>query len=253
MPILMYHLVSPRPIPAFRKYTVTPGMFATQMRWLRLFGYSTITISDLIAARARGRLPSRSVIITFDDGFKDCFDYAVPTLQAHGFQAVFYLVAGLMGKTGQWLVEERGIELPIMEWDAARRLTEKGFECGAHSMSHPRLIDLDAEACRTELLESRHRLEDQLGNAVSHMAYPYGLWNDRVRAIAVECGYQSACSTQIGLSAADDDLLALHRVPVNGQESFIDFISRLSTAFSARETLRKLVNGIPQQRKQRSK
>lgn len=242
LPILMYHLVSPRPFPTFRKYTVTPQAFSAQVRWLALTGYATITLDDLLAARKGGSLPPRPVIITFDDGFRECVEHAVPILQAYGFCATFYLVAGLMGKTSEWLSAERGIELPLVDWSTARQLEAHGFVCGTHSMSHPRLTDLGVETCRTELLQSRQRLEDQLGHSIPHLAYPFGLYNDTVRAIAAECGYESACSTRIGLSEADDDLLALHRVPVNGEESFFDFICRLSTAHPVRATMQKMAN-----------
>jgi peptidoglycan/xylan/chitin deacetylase (PgdA/CDA1 family) len=212
------------------------------MRWLALSGYTTIALDDLLAVRRGGSLPSRPVIITFDDGFRDCVEYAVPILQAHGFRATFYLVAGLIGKTSEWLLAERGFELPLMDSPTARQLEEDGIEFGTHSMSHPRLTDIGVEACRTELMQSRQRLEDQLGHRVPHLAYPFGLYNDSVRSLAAECGYESACSTRIGLSDVDDDLLALHRVPVNGEESFFDFICRLSTAYPVRETMLRMAN-----------
>jgi peptidoglycan/xylan/chitin deacetylase (PgdA/CDA1 family) len=236
IPILMYHQVTPRPHPGFRKYAVTPALFAAQLRWLALSGYVSITPDDLLAARTgRAQLPRRPVLITFDDGFQDCVDYAVPLLLAHGFRAVFYLVAGLMGQASAWLMAERGLELPLMDWPAARRLETAGFMCGAHSFSHPRLANLDPAACRQELELSRRCLEDELGHAVTHLAYPYGAYNAAVRSIAADCGYQTACSVQIGLSAPDDDLLALHRVPILGHESLLDFAVRLRTAHSARE------------------
>ncbi|MEK7785041.1 MAG: polysaccharide deacetylase family protein, partial [Chloroflexota bacterium] len=163
VPILMYHQVAPQSLPAFRKYTVTPKAFAAQMRWLALAGYVPIMLDDLLAARSGGSgcLPSRPVIITFDDGFQDCVDYAVPILQARGFRAIFYLVAGLMGRVSEWLITERGIELALIDWATARRLEAAGFQCGAHSLSHPHLANLDVAACRIELYESRRLLEDR--------------------------------------------------------------------------------------------
>ena len=104
-------------------------------------------------------------------------------------------------------------------------------------MRHPHLAELSSAACQAELLDSKHRLEDELGHAVSHLAYPYGSYNETVRAVAADCGYQTACSVRIGLSRQDDDLLALHRVPVNGHESFLDFVSRLYTSRPLREAL----------------
>lgn len=137
---------------------------------------------------------------------------------------------------------ERGVALALVDWSTARQLEAAGFQCGAHSMNHPHLADLDAAACHMELRESQQLLEERLGHEVRHLAYPYGSCNDTVRAIVAECSYQSACSTRIGLSDADDDLLALHRVPVNGQESFFDFICRLSTAGTVRETMQSMAH-----------
>jgi peptidoglycan/xylan/chitin deacetylase (PgdA/CDA1 family) len=236
IPILMYHQISPGPSPAFRKYAVTVKAFAAQMQWLTRAGYIPISLDALIAYRSGlGTLPLRPVVITFDDGFRDCAEHAVPILKAQSFTATFYLVAGLVGKTSRWLLSERGIEFPLIDWATARQLVAAGFDCGCHTMSHPRLADLTPALCRDELIGARQLLEDNLGHGVTHLAYPFGSFNDSVRAIAAETGYRSACSVQVGLSRADDDPLALHRVPICGQDSLLDFICRLRTARSVRE------------------
>ena len=238
IPILMYHQVTPHPPPALRKYVVTPKAFAAQMNWLALTGYVPITLDILLAHRTGGcPLTSRPIVITFDDGFQDCVEHAVPILRARGFTAIFYLVAGLVGKTSRWLLSERGIELPLMDWAAARRLEAAGFHCGSHTMSHPHLADISPAACHDELLRSRCLLEDRLGHEVRHLAYPFGSFNERVRALAAETGYRLASSVRIGLSSPEDDSLALHRVPVTGQDSLLDFICRLHTARGMGEML----------------
>ena len=239
IPILMYHQVSPKPLPALQTYTVTPKAFAAQMAWLALSGYVPITLDNLLEYRnGRAPLPSRPIIITFDDGFQDIVEYAVPILQARSFTAVFYLVAGLVGKSSRWILPELGIECPLMDWNAARQLERGGFHCGSHTMSHPRLATLDSAACLQELLQSRRLLEDCLGHEVRHLAYPFGSFSDRARAIVIETGYRSACSTQKGFSGPDDDRLALHRIPVKGQDSLLDFICRLHTTRTVKELLR---------------
>ena len=201
------------------------------MNWLTLAGYVPTTLDRLLAHRGgHCFLPARPVVITFDDGFQDCVEHAVPILQAQGFTAIFYLVAGLVGKTSRWLLSERGVELPLMDWADARHLEAAGFQCGSHAMTHPRLADLSPQACREELLGSRRLLQDHLGHEVNHLAYPFGSFNEKVRALAAETGYHSACSVKIGLSSMDDDVLALHRVPVSGEDSLLDFICRLHTA-----------------------
>jgi peptidoglycan/xylan/chitin deacetylase (PgdA/CDA1 family) len=250
----MYHQVTPHPLPAFRKYAVTPEAFAAHMRWLARARYVPIDLDTLLDYRkGKCTLPPRPAIITFDDGFQDCVDYAVPVLQARGFTAVFYLVASLVGQTSRWLMRERGIELPLMDWEAARELERAGFHCGSHTVSHPRLAELSPATCRAELAESRRLLEDNLGHAVQDMAYPHGSMNEHVRALVAEGGYRSACSSRLGLSAPDDDLLALHRIPVNGQDTLLDFACRLRTAHSFHEWLTSKASGVRRRLRRKSK
>jgi peptidoglycan/xylan/chitin deacetylase (PgdA/CDA1 family) len=238
----MYHEVSPRPHPAFRRYTVTARAFERQMRWLASFKYHPIDMDTLIRARTgRGTLPKRPIVITFDDGLQGGVDYAVPILSSHRFTAVFYLVAGLMGETSRWLRPELGIELPIMGWDTARTLAASGFQCGAHTVTHPHLAQLDPARCRAELVDARARLEDELSRPVVHLAYPYGSFDRAVRRAAGEAGYATACSTRPGFSGPDDDLLALHRVPVYGGETLVDFACRLRTARALPEHFRRVL------------
>jgi len=241
----MYHHVSPELVPGFRKYTVTPQAFAAQMRWLATRGYTSVDLDALLAARSGGdALPPRPVVITFDDGFQDCVRYAVPVLQSHGFTAVFYLVAGLVGETSRWLQPGPAGNLALMDWPAARQLEAMGFRCGAHTMTHPRLVDLSRSACGEELRDSRHLLEDHLGHDVRHLAYPFGSLDDGVRALAAEAGYRSAASVRIGLSPPDDDPLILYRVPINGQDALVDFVCRLYTAHTVGEHVRRFAGAI---------
>jgi peptidoglycan/xylan/chitin deacetylase (PgdA/CDA1 family) len=245
VPVLMYHEVSPSPHPAFRRYTVTVREFTRQMRWLAAFGYQTIDMDALVRARrGQGSLPRRPVVITFDDGFQGCADHAVPVLRAHNFTAVFYLVAGSMGETSRWLHPELGMELALMSWDTARTLVRNGFQCGAHTVTHPRLAGLDPSRCRAELSDARSRLELELGSPIVHLAYPYGSFDEAVRAMAAEAGYVTACSTRAGLSEADDDLLALHRVTIYGHDSLIDFACRLRSGTALRERLGQALGGM---------
>lgn len=237
--ILMYHLVVPDVAPAFHKYTVTPQAFAQQMRWLARWGYTPITLDTLLEARAGLRkLPPRAVVITFDDGFQGCVDYAVPILLEHRFTAVFYLVAGLMGGPSTWLEAERGMTFPLMDWATARQLVDEGFTCGTHTLTHPRLAQVDSVTCYQELYESRRLLEERLNTRVLHLAYPFGSFNADVRACAMQVGYRSACTTIAGCSPYNDDSLALRRVPICGQDTLLDFICRLGTARTVRELLR---------------
>jgi peptidoglycan/xylan/chitin deacetylase (PgdA/CDA1 family) len=235
----MYHEVTPRPATAFAKYSVTPKAFAAQMRWLAWAGYTPVPMGALVASpHGSAPLPRRAVVITFDDGFRDCARFALPVLQRRGFTAMFYLVAGLVGRTSRWMASGSG-QLALADWTDVRALQAAGMQCGAHSMSHPALATCSAATIRDELVDSRRILEDRLGREILHFAYPYGSVTPGVRALAAEAGYVSACTGEKRLATERDDPLLLPRVPVYGRESLVDFICRLRTAESPRHLLRR--------------
>jgi peptidoglycan/xylan/chitin deacetylase (PgdA/CDA1 family) len=236
----MYHEVTSTPAAGFRFYSVTPDMFGAQMRFLAWAGYSTVSLDVLgEPGTSRPPLPPRSVIITFDDGFKSCIEQAVPHLERFGFSATFFVVAGLVGDRSRWLRETLNCDLPLADWRLLRWLVERGFECGAHSMSHAHLPTLSREACRFELVESKRLLEEGLGRAVPHLAYPFGEYNPEVRSLARDSGYRTACAVRGGFSGTEDDSYALRRIAIGGGDSLLDFAWRLRTAQSPGQYLRR--------------
>ena len=238
VPILMYHEVSERRVAGFEKYSVTRRAFTSQMQWLASAGHRTIGLDQLLAhRRAHTPVPPRAIVITFDDGFRDCATLAGPIMTSHGFSATFFVVSELMGRTSEWLRHERDVELPIMSWDDARALEHAGHRCESHTATHARLTDVTPENCRAELTRSRTIIEERLGHEVRHLAYPFGAHNEQVRTIAAECGYESACTVSMGLSTSDDPPLELRRVPVLGSDSLLDFISRLGTAHTVSDRI----------------
>jgi peptidoglycan/xylan/chitin deacetylase (PgdA/CDA1 family) len=245
VPILMYHEVTKAPHPSFTKYSVTARSFAAQMRWLAVAGYRTLDLATLVAHRRDATpVPPKSIVITFDDGFRDAAIYAGPVMAEYGFSATFFLVAGLMGGTSTWLERERGVTLRIMSWDDARVLERTGHRCESHSVTHPRLGALAPDACRDELARSRAVIEEAIGHAVRYVAYPFGSESAAVRAIARDCGYEAGCGVTIGLSTAADDPLALRRVPVLGTDSLFDFLSRLGTAYTVGDRVGELARRL---------
>jgi peptidoglycan/xylan/chitin deacetylase (PgdA/CDA1 family) len=241
----MYHQVAADVQPNFRKYTVSVRAFRRQIQWLRMCGYNAISLEQWSAFAKGEPLPPKPVLITFDDGFRSCYDTAVPILLDAGYTAVFYLVTELMGRSSEWL-SGSGVVLPIMSWSQARELERVGFYCGAHTQKHARLSSLPDHECRSELVGSRETLESRLGRHIRDLAYPFGSCDDRVRRLAVEAGFESACSVRMGLASRGDDSLMLPRVPVNGNESFLDFVCRLNTAVNTKSVVRGGINAVHQ-------
>ncbi len=233
IPILMYHQVSNEPNPNYLEYTVTTKAFAAQMKILKLLGFVPITFSRLTDYKnGITKLPSKPVIITFDDGMQDAIDNAVPILKNSGFTAVFYIPTDYVGRNGSWMIPEANIELPVIDWATVISLDRMGFEVGAHSMSHPHLDKVSTDDCNKELSGSRQKLEEVLGHEVRHMAYPFGDYNERVKTLVDECGYVTACTTEEGIASLNNDMLTFPRLNMGMDAELLNFLCKINSAHS---------------------
>jgi peptidoglycan/xylan/chitin deacetylase (PgdA/CDA1 family) len=230
----MYHEVARAVDPRFARYSVTTAVFTRHLRYLALAGYTPVALDAALDGQRPAPRRRRPVVLTFDDGFRSCIDEAAPLLAARRYPATFFIVAGLVGRTSAWIVPEMGVELPLADWPSLRALPARGFACGAHSLSHPRLPAVPAARAAEEIRAAKAMLEDELGGPIEHFAYPFGAHDEQVKALVAAAGYRSACTTVPGLVSPDDDRLALRRVPVYGHESLLDFACRLRTGLPFR-------------------
>jgi peptidoglycan/xylan/chitin deacetylase (PgdA/CDA1 family) len=153
--------------------------------------------------RRKGELPARSVAITFDDGYASVLR-ARGILTAAGYPATVFVVTqfaesgSLLQWPGidHWLEREHASELQPLSWDALESLQEAGWEIGSHTVTHPRLPDLDDATLARELAESRQAIAERVGDC-RVLAYPYGEADARVAAAAAAAGYDSACTLSI--------------------------------------------------------
>jgi peptidoglycan/xylan/chitin deacetylase (PgdA/CDA1 family) len=239
IPILMYHQVAPEPVACYPLHSVKPRTFAVQMKLLKILGYNTIDLDQLHEHRKyNANIPRNPIVITFDDGYQDSIDNSVEVLKSYGFTAVYYIPTDYVGKNSSWLMPELGFEFPIIDWAKVTWLDTNGFQIGCHSMSHPHLNEITPKECSKELQESRQILEDLIGHEIKHLAYPYGSYNSKVKTIAENLGYHTACTVETGFSNINNDLLALPRINICAKDSIFDFVSKLYTGQEAFNYLR---------------
>lgn len=215
IPILMYHSIAEAAAPRFLKFAVAPGTFAEQMALLRARNYTTLTVSQLVAARQAGAaLPDKTIVITFDDAFQDFATHAMPVLQRYGMVATLYVPTAFVGGTSAWLAAEGEADRPLMDWRQLNEVAAAGIECGAHSHRHLQLDILSPAVAQAEIARSRQILADQLNRAVTSFAYPFGYYNAIVRRSVIAAGYTSACAVRYQFSLPGDDRFALSRLIV---------------------------------------
>ena len=231
IPILMYHQVSSLVHPKFYKFTVETSAFSAQMRVLKTLGFNPITLDHLIRKRDMNeKLPSNPIIITFDDMLEDAIENSIPVLESYGFTAVFFIPTNFVGGKSSWMHSRVETDFSIAGWEKIQSLSSKGFEIGSHTMTHPYLTELSSEQCARELRGSRTILMEKLGSDIRHMAYPYGFFDERVRRIAQEEGYLTACTTEESRADMNKDLLTLPRINVGMEDSLLDFIFKIYTS-----------------------
>ena len=99
----------------------------------------------------------------------------------------------------------------MLGWSQIREMARAGISFGAHTMTHPDLRSLSTEDMSREILGSKYTLEDRLGQAVSSFAYPFGLFDDRSRAI-VKDHFTAGVSDALGFVEPASDPWTLERL-----------------------------------------
>jgi peptidoglycan/xylan/chitin deacetylase (PgdA/CDA1 family) len=190
-PILMYHSISDSTAEDPHLLRVRPGQLDRQLRSLQKSHLKGVSLEELATAEERGE-GAGLVGLTFDDGYVDFLEHAVPVLRSHGMTATVFVVAGRMGGRSDW--DEQSYDL--MDAHQIRAVAAAGFEVGSHSLNHVELSGAGESTLETELTESRRILEGLLMQPVTSFCYPYGSF-DRAAAEAVQVsGYRRACVTR---------------------------------------------------------
>lgn len=225
----MYHSISDRAQPRFRRFALSPVHFAEQMAFLAHHNYTTLTVSQYIYARTIGAaLTGPFVVLTFDDGYADFYEEALPVLQRYSLVATLYISTAYVNDASRFLQHEQESHRPMLAWEQLRKISASNIECGAHSHRHLQLDVIPETIARAEITRSKRILEEKLGRTIKSFAYPYGYYRPAVQQLVREAGYLSACAVRYNLSSPTDDPFALSRLIVPGGTDLKQFAKILA-------------------------
>ncbi|MFL6373721.1 MAG: polysaccharide deacetylase family protein [Pyrinomonadaceae bacterium] len=214
-PFLLYHKIDhPSPDAKVRGAFTPSRVFERQLKFLLRKGTSFLSASDMVRHYLlNGSLPSRTVAVTFDDGWKDNYTNAFPLLKRYGIPATIFIVPEMLGKTSARVTAEGEGPREHMSVDDVREMSGAGIEFGSHSMSHALLHQVSEDEARREIFGSKAAIEEVLQKECSVFAYPAGFFTVPVRQMVIEAGYIAGFSTVYG-PEENTDLFALNRTEV---------------------------------------
>jgi peptidoglycan/xylan/chitin deacetylase (PgdA/CDA1 family) len=231
--VLFYHRVSDDPDPL----AIAPRRFAAQMDLLRAEGYRVLDVVEagrLLAGRER---LERVVALSFDDGYRDVAEHALPVLERHGFRATVFVATGVIDGTATFTWYER--QPPVLGWSDVVALdggAVLSFE--AHTVTHPNLTVLPHAEAEREIADSRTALAERLGRPVAGFCYPAGVYGARERELVARAGFEVATTCEPGANTAASDLLALRRTAIDGSDRLADFRAKLAGGHDRPSVLR---------------
>ncbi len=224
LPILMYHHVRPIDFKTSNRFvselTLPPAEFEQELRYLKNRGIATVSMEDLYRYfQGEEDLPAHAVVLSFDDGYLDNYQYALPLLRQFGAKGTFFIATGFTGQKD------------YMTWADLKEMVAAGMEIGDHTISHVDLRIVSPAVREKELTQSKRTLEEKLGVAVRALSYPGGAFNAGVIAAATNAGYVSAVTTRYGALHSRSKIMELSRVRISGRDTLPSFRWKIEQFF----------------------
>ena len=182
---------------AHRSYVLTAAELGAHLAALDRAPFRASRLAEVLDEPAPGRF-----VLTFDDGDASNHRIAWPLLAARNWPGCFFVIAGEIGTSSR------------MGWRELRELADAGMEIGSHSLTHPFMHTLSRDQLRHEFGESKRRLEDGLGRAVTLASLPRGNTVAGIAAVLTELGYRAFCTSEPGMVCDTTDRFALPRIAV---------------------------------------
>lgn len=231
--ILMYHRVIDDMPPEYDHWHyITTSAFKKQMKIIDLLGFTPITFSDYqLYQKDKLTLPPKPIIITFDDGYLDTFENALPVLSEMGMKAVIFVMGNRQLKSAVWDEQGEDDVCPLMSDEQIRTAKNMDFEIGSHSLNHDELSSLPEHEAVYSVNKSKKEIESLLDEPIHTFAYPYGKLDKRVEKIVSDSGFLFACGVYTGSPKFGETTLDFRRIAINQHTGPMKFLLKLLTPY----------------------
>jgi peptidoglycan/xylan/chitin deacetylase (PgdA/CDA1 family) len=205
---LLYHRIAGEDRPGEEKLDIAPARLASHLQLLRALRFTSLSADRQLGFHADPglALPSRSVIVTIDDGLLDC---AGPLARHRQHHPQLFVPTSEVGGRAHWLADQ-----PLMDWDGLARLGRAGVAIGSHARRHRPLIELEGPALQAEIAGALSDLRERVPSAIAVLSYPNGGHNESVCAATESAGFSAAYTTEKGMNGAGTNPFCLKRVSV---------------------------------------
>ena len=250
--ILAYHEICdlPKQIKCLHPYNVTPSAFNAQMEFLYSNNYSVMRLEEYISSLTQNReLPHKSVVITFDDGYRNSYTNAFPVLKRFNFPATMFLATDYIGKnevfpwfrdlcgSDTWV---RGNWLPL-SWEEIIEMSQDGVTFGSHTCSHTNVRQMRKRTFEEEIERSKDIIERKIDKQINLFSYPFSFpkyrrrYSDLIketREALLRRRYLGACTTIIGANSLKSDPFCLRRIQIKNTDDLFAFKAKVEGAYN---------------------
>lgn len=231
--VLMYHRVVPGLTKKYNHWHhVTIAKFRKQLKLIDKLGFTPITFTDYQLYREdKLTLPSKPIIITFDDGYEDTYENAIPIMMEMGMKGVIYVMGNRKLKRASWEEKDKDDICTLMTNKQIKAAKKMGFEIGSHSMHHEVLSDLTDHEARKSIQKSKEEIESILNEPIHSFAYPYGRFDQRTKQMVADSGYLFACGVYTGSPKFGKTIYDIRRLSIGQHTSIQSFAIKLITPY----------------------
>lgn len=216
--ILMYHSLGSNK----EFFTITSENFEWQMGYLKRNKIKVISLEETVNyLEKKTRFASKTVVLTFDDGYEDNYSNVFPILRKYNFPVTIFLTTGRIGD--KYYTNSRGVKLPMMDWKQIKEMHDSGLiDFEPHTVNHIKLTEIDFTVAEKEILDSKKVIEEKLGKRCDLFAFPWGSFNQKLLSF-VSMHFRAAVTVERGFIKHNDDLFRLKRNSIDSLVSKLRF------------------------------